>query len=129
MLKAVVERANFTELYDSSCSAATSNAEALAAVPPEISHFALDALFERPVHAELVELLLLPQADGRWTNCVLIHGMGGTGKTVTAVATVQERRIRAFYKHLFWLTVGADAVGERIKLLQVMLYRKMTAAA
>mgnify|MGYP004278706475 CR=1 FL=1 len=32
--------------------------------------------------AELVELLVLPRADSRFTSCVLVHGMGGTGKTV-----------------------------------------------
>ena len=52
----------------------------LAKVPSALSHFALDALFERPVQAELVELLLLPKEAERFTSCVLVHGMGGTGK-------------------------------------------------
>ena len=54
--------------------------ETLAAVPAAIAHFTLDTLFERPVQAELVELLLLPKEAERFTSCVLIHGMGGTGK-------------------------------------------------
>ena len=46
----------------------------------ETSHFALDTLYIRPVQAELVRLLLLPSSDPRFTSCVLVHGMGGTGK-------------------------------------------------
>ena len=46
----------------------------------EISHFALDTLYIRPVQAELVRLLLLPSSDPHFTSCVLVHGMGGTGK-------------------------------------------------
>ena len=49
-------------------------------MPSAVAHFALDALFERPVQAELVELLLLPKEAGRFTSCVVVHGMGGTGK-------------------------------------------------
>ena len=52
----------------------------LAELPSSISHFALDAHLDRPVQAELAELLLLPSKDERWTRCVLVHGMGGTGK-------------------------------------------------
>ena len=58
----------------------------MAKVPSVVSHFALDALFERPVQAELVELLLLSQEGNRYfTSCVLVHGMGGTGKTVRLI--------------------------------------------
>ena len=78
MLRTVIERAGFKDLFESSRS---KKADAvLAKVPPAVSHFALDALFERPVQAELVELLLLPKEAERFTSCVLIHGMGGTGK-------------------------------------------------
>ena len=31
-------------------------------------------------------LLLLPKSDQRFTSCVLVHGMGGTGKTVSGAA-------------------------------------------
>ena len=55
-------------------------AEVLATVPPELAHFALDALYARPVQAKLIALLLLPRSDQRFTSCVLVHGMGGTGK-------------------------------------------------
>ena len=87
------------------------------------SHMNLEALHERAVQRELVEVLLQPTSD---TSCVLIHGMGGTGKTVTAVAAVQERAIRTHFAAIFWLSVGADAVGERIKQLQTMLYKMLT---
>eukprot|EP00935_MAST-01C_sp_MAST-1C-sp1_P000531 g531.t1 len=125
MLKTVVDRAGFAEIYASSQEGAGSELETLAAVPGAVAHFALDALFERPVQAELVELLLLPKEDTRWASCVLIHGMGGTGKTVTAVAAVQERAVRAFFSDIYWLTVGADAVGEQIRQLQAMLLRQL----
>ena len=72
--------AGFKELLRASQSAASSKAEVLAAVPAEMNRFVLDALFERPVQATLVELLLLQQGDRNFTSCVLVHGMGGTGK-------------------------------------------------
>ena len=77
MLRTVIERAGFKELFESSRSKADA---VLAKLPSALSHFALDALFERPVQAELVELLLLPKEAKRFTSCVLVHGMGGTGK-------------------------------------------------
>ena len=87
MLKTVVDRAGFAQLYASSQEGAGSELGALAAVPAAVAHFALDALFERPVQTELVELLLLPKEDDRFTSCVVIHGMGGTGKTVRGLMT------------------------------------------
>ena len=134
MLKTVVKRAGFAQLYESAQEqqrqqqgrGAGSGADGLAAVPQAVAHFALDALFERPVQAQVVELLLLPQADRQFTSCILVHGMGGTGKTVTAVAAVQETTVRAHYFEVFWLTVGADAVGERIKQLQAVMYKQLT---
>ena len=95
-------------------------------MPAEINHFALDALFERPVQAELVELLLLPKEHQRFASCVLVHGMGGTGKTVTAVAAVQDTAVRRWFSEIYWLTVGADAVGERIKQLAAVLYKQLS---
>ena len=95
-------------------------------MPAEVNRFVLDALFERPVQAKLVELLLLQQGDRSFTSCVLVHGMGGTGKTVTAVAAVQDRAVRVHMSNIYWLTVGADAVGERILALQAMLYKQLT---
>ena len=109
----------FLEAYEA-CQA-RSEMETLAAVPLAINHMSLDALFERPVQAELIALLLLQRSDRRFTSCVLVHGMGGTGKTVTAVAAVREHAVRAFFREIHWLTVGADAIGERIKQLAAML--------
>eukprot|EP00935_MAST-01C_sp_MAST-1C-sp1_P000015 g15.t1 len=126
MLKTLVERAGFAQLYATAQEGAGSRADTLAEVPVELQHFALDALFERPVQAQLVELLLLPKTDPRFTSCVVVHGMGGTGKTVTAVAAVQDTALRRHFCFLYWLTVGADAVGGRIKQLQAMLFRKVT---
>ena len=64
------------ELYELS----NAKVEVLAAVPHEVAHFSCDTLFERRVQAEVVELLLLSPQDGHFTSCVLVHGMGGTGK-------------------------------------------------
>ena len=138
MLRTVVARAGFAQLYESAQQqqrqgqqrgrAGGSGADGLAAVPQAVAHFALDALFERPVQAQVVELLLLSQADQRFTSCVLVHGMGGTGKTVTAVAAVQERAVRACFSEIHWLTVGADAVGEKIKQLAATLFKQLTGA-
>ena len=126
MLKTVVERMGFKDLWDSSQAGKGSQADALAAVPHDVAHFALDALFERPVQAELVELLLLPKEDSRFTSSVLVHGMGGTGKTVTAVAVVRETAIRRRFSQIYWLTVGADAVGEKVKQLQAVLHKQIS---
>ena len=68
MLRTVIERTGFKQLFESSRSKADA---VLAKVPSALSHFALDALFERPVQTELVELLLLPKEAQRFTSCVL----------------------------------------------------------
>ena len=82
--RTVIARAGFKEQFElSRAGTAQQRAKALAAVPQEVGHFALDALFERPVQVALVALLLLPKDDERFTSCVLVHGMGGTGKTVS----------------------------------------------
>jgi hypothetical protein len=96
-------------------------------MPQEIGHFDLESLQDRPVQAELVELLVLPKDDQRFTSCVLVHGMGGTGKTVTAVAVVQEAAIRTHFSNIYWLVVGQDAtVGGKLRQLQSMLYKQLT---
>ena len=120
MLKTLVERAGMAALQ--AASAGSAAAESLAAVPAEVGHMNLEALHERAVQRELVEALLLPSD----TSCVLVHGMGGTGKTVTAVAAVQERDVRRHFSDIYWVTVGADALGEKIGLLQATLYKQLT---
>ena len=53
----------------------------LASLPQELARFDLDRYRERPMlQAELAELLLMPKSDARFTSCVLLFGMGGTGK-------------------------------------------------
>ena len=47
-------------------------------------------------------------------------------QTVTAVAAVQETAIRQHFRNVYWLTVGNDAVGERIKQLQTQLFKQLT---
>eukprot|EP00935_MAST-01C_sp_MAST-1C-sp1_P000112 g112.t1 len=115
MLKTVIDRSGFRKLLHAAQTGANSKADELAAVPAEISHFALDTLYIRPVQAELVRLLLLPSSDPHFTSCVLVHGMGGTGKTVTAVAVVQQKAIRR--------------TGARVKALQAMLFKQLTGTA
>ena len=87
---------------------------------------ALESYHERPVLAELTEVLLLPKADPRYTSCVVVHGMGGTGKTVTAVAAVQHTAVRRHCSDIYWLTVGADAVGAKLRQLAAMLYKQLS---
>jgi hypothetical protein len=127
MLQSLIERAGFRELLESARSASTTASVELATVPQEIGHFDLESFQDRPVQAELVELLVLPKEDQRFTRCVLIHGMGGTGKTVTAVAVVQEAAIRTHFSSMYWLVVGQDAtVGGKLRQLQSVLYKQLT---
>ena len=128
MLRTVIERAGFKELLESVRTGTGTAAEVLATVPQAICHFALDTLYKRPVQDELVHVLLLAKQEGRPISCVLLHGMGGTGKTVTAVAAIQEKTVRAHYGGggMYWITVGADALGARIQALQAMLYKQLT---
>ena len=78
------------------------------------------------MHKELQELVLLPKSDERWTSCMLIHGMGGTGKTVAALALVQQMEVRRFFSDVYWISVGIDAKGARIRELQARLHRRLT---
>jgi hypothetical protein len=127
MLQSLIERAGFRELLESARNASTTASVELATMPQEIGHFDLETLQDRPVQAELMELLVLPKDDQRFTSCVLIHGMGGTGKTVTAVAVVQEAAIRTHFSNIYWLVIGQDAtVGGKLRQLQSILYKQLT---
>ena len=117
-----MERAGFKELF---LQASQNQTEMLAKVPDEVHHFALETFYERPVQADLVRLLLLPKDDMHFTSCILIHGMGGTGKTVTAVAAVRDQSLRTYFRQIFWCTVGADAVGDQLKQLQSTLHTQL----
>jgi hypothetical protein len=125
MLQTLIEHAGFKALLQAAQASATATAKKLAKVPTEIQHFDLESFHDRPVQTALVELLL-PKHDERFTSCVVMHGMGGTGKTVTTVAVVQEQVVRAYFSHIYWLTVGADAVGEKIRQLQSALHTQLT---
>ena len=89
MVTTLIERAGWSQLFESSRSRTSSKAEALAAVPAAISHFNNDSLFERPVQLQLVELLLLGRGDEGFTSCIVIHGMGGTGKTGESAPSIR----------------------------------------
>ena len=52
----------------------------LATIPQELAHLSLENFRDRPVQAELVTKLLLPKDDPAFTTCIVVHGMGGTGK-------------------------------------------------
>jgi hypothetical protein len=86
MLQAIIAHAGFTSLLDTSTSISLS--KELAKVPTEIQHFDLEHFHDRPVQIVLVEMLLLPKQNKRFTSCVVMHGMGGTDKTVTVVAVL-----------------------------------------
>ena len=101
MLQTLIERAGFKELLESVQQPDGASAkDPLAKLPQEIQHFDLESFHDRPVQAELMELLLLEKDGIGFTTNVLIHGMGGTGKTVTAVAVVQEKAIRRFFSNV-----------------------------
>jgi hypothetical protein len=130
MLQSLIERAGFKGLLESARNASSADVVELATMPQEIGHFDLESLQDRPVQAELIELLVLPKNDQRFTSCVLVHGMGGTGKTVTAVAVVQEAAIRTHFSNIYWLVVGQDAtVGGKLRQLQSILYKQLTGKA
>jgi hypothetical protein len=127
MLQSLIERAGFKDLLESARNASSADVVELATVPQEIGHFDLESFQDRPVQAELMELLMLPKDDPRFTSCVLVHGMGGTGKTVTAVAVLQEESIRTHFSNIYWLVVGQDATaGGKLRQLQSILYTQLT---
>ena len=48
---------------------------------------------------------------------------------MTAVAAIQDSAVRAHFCSIYWLVVGADAVGGRIGALQAILYKQLTGKA
>ena len=80
LLQAVVERAGYKDLVGHQDAAGVEKKQQYAALPQELARFDLDRYRDRPIQAEIVELLLCEKSDRRFTSCVLIHGMGGTGK-------------------------------------------------
>ena len=70
-VRTLVEHSGLKQLYESSQLGTGAKAEALAAVPAAVAHFALDALFERPVQAELVGVLLTLSESEHFTSCVV----------------------------------------------------------
>ena len=77
----------------------------------------------------MANLLLLQKGHDRFTTSVLIHGMGGTGKTVTAVAVLQRRDVRAHFCEIYWVTVGADAIDAQLRQLQGALHKQLSGKA
>jgi hypothetical protein len=126
ILQTLIEHAGFKAVLKSAQATVTTTSKELAKVPQEIQHFDLESFHDRPVQTELMGLLLLPKQDERFTSCVVMYGMGGTGTTVTAVAVVEEKAVRQHFSHIYWLTVGADAVGGRIRQLQSVLHEQLT---
>jgi hypothetical protein len=125
MLTTLIERAGFKELFDWA-QRTEKHQEVLAAVPTEVRHFDLEAFHDRPVRTRLMDVLLLSKGEAGFTSCVLIHGTGGTGKTVTVVSVVQETAVRRHFSKIYWLVVGQDAPGPKIRLLQSVLYGQLT---
>jgi hypothetical protein len=122
MLQSVIERAAFELLLRERAQ----KQQQIASLPSEIGHFHLDSFHDRPVQTELIELLLLPKEDGRFTSCVVMHGMGGTGKSTVVIAVLQEKTIRVHFTNIYWLVVGADAVDRKLQQLQSVLYKQLT---
>ena len=72
LLHAVVERAGFAHLVREE-EQQQRRRQQLATLPEELSRFDLERYHDRPVQAEVIELLLLLTGDDRFTTCVLIH--------------------------------------------------------
>ena len=79
LLHAVIERAGFLDLIENE-DTEQDQQKRLATLPDELSHFDLSLFRDRPVQATILELLLLPKENDRFTSCIVVHGMGGTGK-------------------------------------------------
>ena len=82
LLQSVIERAGFKALIAQELEEEQEKKQQLATLPGVLNHFNLEGLQDRPVQSEIVQLLLLTKDDARFATCVLVHGMGGTGKTV-----------------------------------------------
>ena len=78
LLQAVIDRSGFTDLLEAE--GAQKEKQKLAILPSSLSHFNLELYHERPVHTAILEALLLRNSDRNFSSCVLIYGMGGTGK-------------------------------------------------
>ena len=131
MLQTLIERAGFKALLESVQQPDGASAkDPLAKLPQEIQHFDLESFHDRPVQAELMELLLLEKDGTGFTTNVLIHGMGGTGKTVTAVAVLQEKAIRRFFSNVSSSSNGSSLCVQCIFLhltliLSTLLHRAL----
>ena len=73
--------------------AKNSKAEALASVPAAVTHISCDTLFERPVQAELTQLLLHDYEQG-FKSCAL-------AEAERALLLERERAWRAKVSHLW----------------------------
>ena len=83
MLQTVIDYASFSSVR----TGATVKPSARC-VPVEVSHLLNLALFERPVQAELVALLLVRRASA--SSCVIVHGMAARARP--SGGGVQRRR-------------------------------------
>ena len=96
LLQAVVERSGYLELIQEEEEQQGGQKQLLAALPHELSHFDLEQYRDRPVQGEVAELLVTPKTDHGFTSCVLLHGMGGTGKTYFANEQAQHLTCRIY---------------------------------
>jgi hypothetical protein len=115
MVQSLIEKAGFKEMVVE-----------LAKMPHAVSKFDLKSFQDRRQQRELVELLILPHGHLRFSTCVLIHGIGGTGKTVMAVAAIQDAAVRQHFSSIYWLAVGQDATGVKLRELQSLLFKQLT---
>jgi hypothetical protein len=95
----------------------------LATIPPEVLHWDVEVFRERSAHDEVKHALL----DKSSTQCVVVYGMGGTGKTVCAVSIVKDLAIRQHFQRFVWVTIGNDASIEELQetMLQQLANRGM----
>ena len=86
-------------------------AATLAAIPPEVTVWSdVEGFREREAHGAVKQALL--DTNSGASQFVVAHGMGGTGKTICAVAMVKDVEIRTHYRVFAWVSIGQEAAIE-----------------
>eukprot|EP00935_MAST-01C_sp_MAST-1C-sp1_P001142 g1142.t1 len=90
----------------------------LAAIPYEATQWdSIEGVREREAHGLVKDALLNKESYAR--QCVVAHGLGGTGKTVCAVAMVKDTEIREHFSKILWVSIGQDALIEDLQDLMM----------
>eukprot|EP00935_MAST-01C_sp_MAST-1C-sp1_P000185 g185.t1 len=119
MLQKVVSISGYKRLLDQ----AKEQASTLAPIPPEVMHWGhVEGLMKREAHDAVKRALLSDSSS----QCVVAHGMGGTGKTICAMIICKDIDIRKAFAKLAWVSIGQEAA---IKELQETMMLQITGQA